>query len=387
MLSSSSMDEWQSNVAEMTREVRALKDARLWRSGHRTLMRELGLHNREVSMCRAVAWLMTPDAWHGLGSDFLFGFLELIGVSTEGVERASVTTEEVRGDTRADIVIRTHSATVLIEAKLDAAEGPEQADRLAEGWEGEDPQLVFLTRGGASPVTAVRSAGRWSTLTWPDLADVGREVIERLESEAVAPGARDLVATLAREKENSGVNDDAKTQFYLKHRELITEWAILHDQAVKRLDEQLVQAFHAALSEQIHPADHWDGSSKKTAPRVQLKVAGSGGRPGGFFELQWRPAELLRPGHKFTWPQFIICSDPRAGVRCRQEVEVATVEIARKYEMTFHPTSWWVSYLPFQPDEPLADLDGYASDCVSRFFELWEEVRPALAIAHEAALS
>ena len=54
--------------------------------------------------------------------------------------------------------------TVLIEAKIWALEQRQQADRLADEW-GEGTHLVFLTREGNYPSTAVTSRDRWRRIT------------------------------------------------------------------------------------------------------------------------------------------------------------------------------------------------------------------------------
>ena len=233
------VDEWDTAFRQMAELTRQQKNERAWRSGHRTLMRELGLDHLEVYMCRGLAWLLTPDGWHGLGSEYLSAFLELLALPVEGAEQASVTTEETRGDTRADIVVRTPAATVLIEAKISAPEGARQADRLAEGWSPESASLVFLTSDGGIPVTAVDSVDQWTTLRWQNLGAIGRVLMNRVGPETIAPGARDLIETLEMSVEGPGTVDDSKLDFYLNHREQILEWSDLHGQAVHQLSTSI----------------------------------------------------------------------------------------------------------------------------------------------------
>lgn len=64
--------------------------------------------------------------------------------------------------------------TVIIEAKVLAGEQTEQADRLYKHWADEEPTLVFLTRTGHMPYTAVASVDRWAVCTWRDIAQLAR---------------------------------------------------------------------------------------------------------------------------------------------------------------------------------------------------------------------
>lgn len=186
--------EWPATFAAMAAEERDLRSQGQWRSGGRTLMRALWLHHDEVVLCRGLAWLMTPDGWHGLGASVLNGLLAHLGQAKEGTHRAEIVTEETRQGTRADIVVRFPETCLLIEAKVWAAEQDTQADRLADLWADESPILIFLTRDGRRPTTAVLSKDAWLTLCWTDVAEVLRAAIAR-HSEC-APGAREYLHTL-----------------------------------------------------------------------------------------------------------------------------------------------------------------------------------------------
>ncbi|WP_460845991.1 PD-(D/E)XK nuclease family protein [Nocardioides ultimimeridianus] len=163
--------EWQAAFDELTAEADALRADGLWRTGRRTLLGALGLHHDEVVMCRGLAWLLTPDGWHGLGTGVLDRLLAAVGADSAGSTRAVIAVEEPRDDTRADIVVRLGATTVLIEAKIWAGEQARQCDRLARHWADEAPTLVFLTRTGSQPLTAIESAGQWHALAWNDIAD------------------------------------------------------------------------------------------------------------------------------------------------------------------------------------------------------------------------
>lgn len=192
----SPVPDWELEFADMVDEMRRLRASGQWRTGSRTLLHALGVHHDEVRLCRALAWLMTPDGWHGLGDTFLRRLLERVGVEVTDTSAATVTTEETRAWTRADLVTHVGSNTVLIEAKVYAGEQPTQADRLASEWAEEYPTLVFLTRDGGIPATAVASQDQWISLTWAEVAKTLETVVT--EVPAYSPGVLEFLQTLQR---------------------------------------------------------------------------------------------------------------------------------------------------------------------------------------------
>ena len=186
---------WEQSIDSMRREAAALRDQGQWRGGHRTLMHALGFQHREVYLTAGLAWLLDPDGWHGLGCKVLSGLLMLLGLLPAIDYPVSVAVEETRsgGETRADLVVRMPSLTLLIEAKVYAREQPGQCDRLAEAWADEKPTLVFLTLDGRLPYTAVTSAGLWHQMAWPQVAAV---IADAARASDCAPGVLDLLATI-----------------------------------------------------------------------------------------------------------------------------------------------------------------------------------------------
>ncbi|GAB2463991.1 PD-(D/E)XK nuclease family protein [Xylanimonas ulmi] len=165
------------------------------------------LHHSEVHLCAGLAWLLTPDGWHGLGSTLLSAFLTQVGVTDvdqRALHSATIVTEEYRIDgrvddvapypTRADIVVRVPLAgiCVVLEAKVWAAEQPQQCQRLAELWEDESPTLVFLTRSGIAPTTA-RPDDEWRLLTWQSVSSLLSAAVGRTNPH---PGVRDYLETI-----------------------------------------------------------------------------------------------------------------------------------------------------------------------------------------------
>lgn len=187
------VDAWEATLAAMQEEMLQLRSRGMWRTGGLTLLRQLGLHQNEVMLCRGLGWLLTPDGWHGLGDAFLRSFASALGLPTDSVDQATVSLEETRGVTRADVVVRYPGACVLVEAKVLAGEQPGQADRLAWEWADENPRLVFLTRQGREPLTAEATSGQWSCLRWSHLAMMAWDLAQ--EEANVSAGALELIET------------------------------------------------------------------------------------------------------------------------------------------------------------------------------------------------
>lgn len=77
--------------------------------------------------------------------------------------------EVATGGTRADIVLELGIRTIVIEAKIDAAEGQTQGKRLEDHWPDADP-LVFLTTGTERRPTTAGDRNRWRWISWHWLA-------------------------------------------------------------------------------------------------------------------------------------------------------------------------------------------------------------------------
>jgi hypothetical protein len=67
--------------------------------------------------------------------------------------------------------------TIVIEAKIDAAEGDRQAHRLEQDWP-EAERLVFLTVSGERIPATATEPDRWRPLAWVWIADQVHDLIE-----------------------------------------------------------------------------------------------------------------------------------------------------------------------------------------------------------------
>lgn len=148
--------DWSAADAEVAR----LRAAELWNPPACTAMQVLGTQRREIPHSRMLGWLLDPTASHGLGLRMLTAFLRRLGHGelTDGLGAEHVRVErelvlegqEDHQDRRADIVVRAGGTPVVIELKVDAAEGTDQTRDLAGHFRRLHPApiLVFLTLDG-----------------------------------------------------------------------------------------------------------------------------------------------------------------------------------------------------------------------------------------------
>ncbi|KAA1419215.1 hypothetical protein F0U44_12250 [Nocardioides humilatus] len=350
-----------------------------WRSGKKTLLGALGLHHNEVAMCRGLAWLLTPNGWHGLGAAVLDELLTALDLARDDSRTARVVLEESREDTRADIVVRFGATTLLIEAKIWAGEGAQQCDRLARLWDSETPTLVFLTRSGDQPRTAIASGGRWRPLRWTDIADMIESAIEGIVG--VDVGVQEYLRTLRLYGGNATGNDDAQLDNLLRRwagaEDLVAaparsddaEWAAIEDRA------------RAAWRDAILAAEkRWSGGPDFIVePRMGQLYICIQDDPLIQVVLNWAHNPHTRSSRQAIWPHVVIGVDPKRSGPLREAILEAT-DFA---ELTFgmvntKTTPWWLRSGPIVPDADLTDVHSYADLCMTRLVEVWAAVRPVV---------
>jgi hypothetical protein len=161
--------EWSAEVARLNAEMDRLRVLGQWARGPHDLLSIVGLGSWELAHSAALGWLCDPDGSHGLGAAVPAYLLRLCGGTLEPGP-VQVVLEEARDDTRADVVVRGSNWTLVIEVKVDAIEGPRQAERLHHFWQDDaGVRFIFLTRFGQPPKTAGASVAAWSSLSWTDL--------------------------------------------------------------------------------------------------------------------------------------------------------------------------------------------------------------------------
>ena len=167
-------------------DAKEIADAGNWTSGPTDLLSILGRQRDELFHSRMLAWLMSPTGRHGLGSRFLHTFLAgVLPADTRDLGLVVIELERtqagINGETgerleaRADILVGTASALVVIENKLDAGEQPAQCERLYWAWANEpvETRFVFLTISGRPPGSAQSRQAReaWLAMSHRDAAD------------------------------------------------------------------------------------------------------------------------------------------------------------------------------------------------------------------------
>jgi hypothetical protein len=160
-------ENWIVSLKGMTTAQERIVTAGGWTQGASSLMAVLNLTRNEVANCRVIRWLLDPLARHGLGANFLAALAVEIELELSERGRAISKAEVSRANSRADVVVSSARGdwTVVIEAKVDAAEGDRQAARLEEDWP-EAGRLVFLATDGVRLPWTATDRNRWRTASW-----------------------------------------------------------------------------------------------------------------------------------------------------------------------------------------------------------------------------
>ncbi len=177
-----SADVAQERVAVLRAERRSIVGRGLWLGGAASVLELLHVDRLELPLTEVLAWFLRPDGHHGLFDQPLRYLLSLTGEDVEGnldpvrvvLEESRPTLEPSATDpsyTRADLVVYTAHATLVIESKVYAPEQINQLDRLKRTWAGDlAPAYLFVTRS-AAPQTSSHSQGAWPQVSWRDVAD------------------------------------------------------------------------------------------------------------------------------------------------------------------------------------------------------------------------
>ena len=325
-------------------------------------MHALGIHDREVRLTAGLAWLLDPDGWHGLGTRVLHSLLVELGLPAPVVHPVIVTTEEPRTAwrRRADLVVRMPGMTLLFEAKVHSGESDEQCDDLSKAWGPEVLTLVFLTRDGRPPLTAVQSAGQWQSLTWDQVGAAIRAAIAQVPN--CAAGARELLATIETfQGASPAMPGDERVAFYLQHRQEIEEWAALRNQAAAELEDALVRAVEVMCGSPDAPTTA--ESAALEYPWYGIKLELPAITPAeALVALGWNHKALFSPSGAI-WPYIGInivqagrqLADKRLVDKARELLR--DVAQARHWSESTRNWVWW-EYLPVEVGD--TDLDAYA---------------------------
>lgn len=188
-------------------------------------------------MVALLGWMLEPEGHHGLGNHVVRGFFEELSLPFDQSARVYVSREELRVApdgkvTRADLVVRVGKVCLLLEAKINAEQHGDQCRRLRQLWGDEANALVYLTRDKSEPSTP----SGWRSLTWRHVSDLMAPLPERASA-----GVREFVETLQMLDSSEGASMlDEKTQFYLRHWSLLSEWAALRAGAMDLIESTLI---------------------------------------------------------------------------------------------------------------------------------------------------
>ncbi len=203
---SPNLADWASALESIAREEQGLRARGAWVHGRDDLFGILGIQRAEVRHSSMIAWLLDPCARHGLGTRFLVGLLRRAFPRDHfsDLAGARTTCEVARGECRADIIVTTSNATIVIENKVDAEESPRQCDVLYERFiEDVGARFIFLTPTGRAPHTASgEAADAFAAVGYADIRSALEEALTETSVEDAPWGrhaALDYQRTLQRE--------------------------------------------------------------------------------------------------------------------------------------------------------------------------------------------
>lgn len=239
------------------------------------LFRVLRIERAEIRHSNVLAWLLTPDETHGLGSTFLRRFLSRLLMENEGIKGALspaqielmsfADIEVFREWHNVDILVRSHSDNwcLLIENKIGSKESKGQLSKYKDCVAKETPNLqvipVYLTLEGDDPSAEGKDVG-YVSLSHSQIL----ELVELITRQHAARIPRDAsvflnqyLDTLRRLTMQDEELVDLCKSIYGKHREavdLIVEYGAssqLLDTAVKELDSLVECEFNYASGARI----------------------------------------------------------------------------------------------------------------------------------------
>jgi PD-(D/E)XK nuclease superfamily len=139
--------------------IRRARNQGKWNRAHFDLLETLGYTRLENAHSRVLRWLLDPNESHGLGDQFLSGFLGKLAprqrLETRGVQ---VQCERPISGGRVDVLVSAPSWRLVVENKIRCAEHDDQTVRYARHYKqhrrpGSDLFLVFLTPKGIKPLS------------------------------------------------------------------------------------------------------------------------------------------------------------------------------------------------------------------------------------------
>ncbi|MFI7221391.1 PD-(D/E)XK nuclease family protein [Micromonospora maritima] len=362
------VEQWESRLNDLAAEAAWIKGDGRWHRGPRTLLQVLNLHQMELPMVALLGWMLEPEGYHGLGNYVVRGLFEELGLPFDRSARVYVSREELRVApcgkvTRADLVVRVGKVCLLLEAKINAKQHGDQCRRLQQLWGDEANALVYLTRYKAE---SSLPAG-WRSLTWRRVSDLMTPLPQRASA-----GVREFVETvqILDTQERASMLDE-KTQFYLRHWSLLSEWAALRSDAMHSIESTLIAA--TASFERYAEAE-WIFRPPQRFPTFELRrPSWQRGDLRAAIALQWDRDKLLTDAGPWPYVGVRVTGVPHRAksplvLSLAKELEQAVKELDWPEKDLSNGWLWWRRVEPAYVDDV---PDGLASACCSQLHRGW----------------
>lgn len=175
------------------------------------------------------------------------------------------------------------------------------------------------------------------------------------------------------------MSDDAKVDFYLRHRELIEEWAALRAPTASTLRSALWEAGHRLSDQEGLRVDIVESDSSRGRTYVQLTLTDAP-LPRVYIEMIWDERYLLERSHWLRWPILAVVSvDPPDGLE--EVVAEAVAPHRMPHGLTERGRPSWLWWGRLTPHTELIDPDAYAAECATRALTAWRELHTPIANA------
>ena len=188
---------WEEQFTTMQAEMDAMWAAGQWFSGPSNLLAVIGRQRHETYHSAILAWLLDPGAPHGLFTSFFEAMFRRLwpemAVDPVTLRGAITSTEVVKDNCRADIVIWAAGAMIVIEVKVDAGERGDQCNDYYRVFsrDSDDVRFAFLTPDGRKPDSATEEDAAKAFCRW-SFRQIKEDLRALLASEAMqkstAPG-------------------------------------------------------------------------------------------------------------------------------------------------------------------------------------------------------
>ena len=171
------------------------------------------------------------------------------------------------------------------------------------------------------------------------------------------------------------MSDDAKMDFYLEHRALIEEWALLRAPAAAALDEALMAASMALGDDEDLPAPKAsDGTQERTVKLMAITEPFH-----CWLELNWKPRSLLSGTGR--WPVVCVVANPKHPKEDRDNIRSAVAGARSELRFESSANQWWLRAATLTPSSEPIDIDAYAASCAESFRQAWVDLHKVIATA------